>query len=285
MKELIRHILKEESLNSELLNVIDQEDIFVASDMVGGLDNLKKILKDKPEITETINSFNGTTNLIAKLNLDFYKLPMEFEVIDKGVNRWGNKTWPIVNLKYDISDFSEGDRKKFESFVNHSIGDLNLMDIELNPKVQKMFTEGNYFQVRKINGENYKYVEDSANYDEDDIRRWVKKYGRNYNLNENEEDPTKKILNFLLRRHKVEEENYGDDEDPIIKKRVCFELAKREVICVSQFMNKQSQIRSILYELMRLGIIDNFEYDRSQNNLYAQKAVRAVKMFLNQVIG
>jgi hypothetical protein len=93
----------------------------------------------------------------------------------------------------------------------------------------------------------------------------------------------RKILNESIVKDQLRQ--LIDDEDPIIKKRVCFELAKREVICVSQFMNKQSQIRSILYELMRLGIIDNFEYDRSQNNLYAQKAVRAVKMFLNQVIG
>lgn len=286
MRELIRHILKEQGSKSKLINVIDNEDIFAAADMVGGVDNLKIILKDNPiDIEETINSLNGKTNLVAQLGRDFYEFPMEFDVIGKRVNRWGNKTWPIINLKYDISGFNERDREKFESFVSDGIEDLNFMDIDLNPKVRKMFTDGNYFEVRKVNGKNYKFVEYSTQYDKDDIRRWVKKYGRNHSLNENEEDPTKDILNFLLRRYSVEEQNYGDDDDPIIKKSVCFEIAKRETICVNEFMNKRSQIRTILYELIRLGVINSFEYDDTQNNLYAQKAVRAVKMFLNQVMG
>jgi hypothetical protein len=286
MRELIRHILKEQGSKSKLINVIDNEDIFVAADMVGGIDNLKIIFKDIPiDIEETINSLNGKTNLVVQLGMDFYEFPMEFDVIGKRVNRWGNKTWPIINLKYDISGFNKRDRERFESFVSDGIEDLNFMNIDLNPKVREMFTDGNYFEVRKVNGKNYKYVEDSTHYDEDDIRRWVKKYGRNHSLNENEEDPTKDILNFLLRRYSIEEHNYGDDDDPIIKKSVCFEIDKREVICVNQFMNKQSQIRHILNGLMHVGIVDDFEFNETRNNPYAQKAIRAVKMFLNQVIG
>lgn len=288
MKELIRQILKENEEKSDwkfdIKKMIDDEGLFSVAELVGGLDNLKMLLKDDTDIVETINFLNGKTNLVAQIDKDFYEFPMEFDVIGKQVNRWGNKTWPIINLKYNVSGFSERDREKFESFVSDGIEDLNFMNIDLNPKARKMFTDGNYFEVRKVNGKNYKYVEDSA-YDEDDVRRWVKKYGRNHSLNENEEDPTKDILNFLLRRYSVEEQNYGNDDDPIIKKSVCFKLDKREVVCVNQFMNKRSQIRSILYELMRLGVINSFEYNETQNNPYAQKAVRAVKMFLNQVIG
>jgi hypothetical protein len=50
-------------------------------------------------------------------------------------------------------------------------------------------------------------------------------------------------------------------------------------------MNKQSQIRHILNGLMHVGIVDDFEFNETRNNPYAQKAIRAVKMFLNQVIG
>ena len=117
MKQLIKRILNEQTAALKLLKVIYDENIFAAADMVGGLDNVKKLLKDEPEIVETINSLNGKTNLVAQLDKDFYEFPMEFDVIGKQVNRWGNKTWPIINLKYDISGFNERDREKFESFV------------------------------------------------------------------------------------------------------------------------------------------------------------------------
>jgi hypothetical protein len=289
MKELIRQILKENEerydWKYDIKKIIDDEGLFSVAELVGGLDNLKMLLKGDTEIVETINSLNGKVNLVTQLDRDFYEFPMEFNIIGKQVNRWRNKTWPIINLKYDISRFNGRDREKFESFVNHSIGDLNFMNIDINPKVRKMFTDNSYFEVGKVNGKNYKYDEDSTHYDEGDIRRWVKKYGRNHSLNENEEDPTKDILNFLLRRYSIEEHNYGDDDDPIIKKSVCFEIDKREVICVNQFMNKQSQIRHILNGLMHVGIVDDFEFNETRNNPYAQKAIRAVKMFLNQVIG
>ena len=46
MRELIRHILKESSSKIRLLKVIEDEGVFNAAELVGGLNNLKKILKD-----------------------------------------------------------------------------------------------------------------------------------------------------------------------------------------------------------------------------------------------
>ena len=111
-----------------------------------------------------------------------------------------------------------------------------------------------------------------------------KNYDRKNTLNENEVDPTQKILNFLLRRYEVKEDNYGDDDHPLIDKRVCFRFTKTEVVCVNQYMNKRAQIRSILNALMDVGVIETFEYDKTQNDPYVQKSIRAVKMFLNQVM-
>jgi hypothetical protein len=59
MKKLIKHILKEESSKLKLLNVIKNEDIFVATELVGGIDNLKKIFIDNPEITNIIDTLKG----------------------------------------------------------------------------------------------------------------------------------------------------------------------------------------------------------------------------------
>ena len=48
MRNLIRHILQEQSPKLNLLNVIKNEDIFSAAELVGGMDNLKRIFKDEP---------------------------------------------------------------------------------------------------------------------------------------------------------------------------------------------------------------------------------------------
>ena len=43
MRKLIRHILQESSKLSNILNVIEDEGIFAAAELVGGLNNLKRI--------------------------------------------------------------------------------------------------------------------------------------------------------------------------------------------------------------------------------------------------
>ena len=45
MRELIRHILKENRIQQELKQVIKNSNIFDAADMVGGVENLKRIFK------------------------------------------------------------------------------------------------------------------------------------------------------------------------------------------------------------------------------------------------
>ena len=50
MRQLIKNILNESKLALELLDTIKNENIFAAIDLVGGLENLKKIFKEFPEI-------------------------------------------------------------------------------------------------------------------------------------------------------------------------------------------------------------------------------------------
>ena len=43
MRELIKYILKEDNLKKDLKKVIEYDNIFQAADLVGGMNNLKRI--------------------------------------------------------------------------------------------------------------------------------------------------------------------------------------------------------------------------------------------------
>ena len=45
MRELIKYILKEDNLKKDLKKVIEYDNIFQAADLVGGMNNLKRILQ------------------------------------------------------------------------------------------------------------------------------------------------------------------------------------------------------------------------------------------------
>ena len=64
MRDLIRHILQESNVKTELLDVIQDEDIFAAADLVGGINNLRRIFKDDPKMTNIIDSLKGKLNLV-----------------------------------------------------------------------------------------------------------------------------------------------------------------------------------------------------------------------------
>jgi hypothetical protein len=102
-------------------------------------------------------------------------------------------------------------------------------------------------------------------------------------LQENEEDPTQKILNFLLRRYKVEERNFGDEEKPIIFKTIFFDV-NGETYTISTFQNKQEQRMTIIKMLIEHDVIEPFNFYERHLDSYAQNVVRAVKTFLNQVM-
>ena len=126
MRDLIRHILQESNVKNELLDVIRNEDIFAAADLVGGIHNLRKIFKDNSDVVEKLDSFNGRLDLIYHSRKEFIEIPMKFEIVGKGENVFKNNSWPIVNLIYDDSNLSYGEKKMFEQFIYDTIGDLNI---------------------------------------------------------------------------------------------------------------------------------------------------------------
>ena len=141
--------------------------------------------------------------------------------------------------------------------------------------------------------EEYPYVEVYeflSNHFKDKIKeKYDLMFNRNINesktLQENEEDPTQKILNFLLRRYEIEEHIFGDEDRPIIIKMLRIKNSYGQSYSIRSTGSKKEQIRDILDTLMILNVIDDFDFSKTKDNPYAQKAVRAVKMFYDKVMG
>jgi hypothetical protein len=289
MRELIRHILHESSALSNILNVIKDEGILAAAELVGGMKNLEKMLKPFPELTEMIDSLKGTMNLIYHSNKEFIEFPVRFEIVSIQENTWNSNSWPQVNLIYDDSNFDEDEKELFEQFVYHTIGDLNIGNVDIKPEARDMYKDGHYMQIDFVNGKNYKSLDHDVEYFDNDMKHLYRKYIKNNKLNEskrlteNEEDPTQNILNFLLRRYRVEERNFGDEEKPIIFKTIFFDV-NGETYTISTFQNKREQIRVITDMLDLHNVIEPIDPYERQLDPYTQKVIRAVKLFLNQVM-
>jgi hypothetical protein len=290
MKKLIRHILKEESSKLKLLNVIKNEDIFVAAELVGGIDNLKKIFIDNPEITNIIDTLKGKLNLIYHSLKEYLEFPIKFEIVGKGENVFKNNSWPIVNLIYDDSNLSYGEKKMFEQFIYDTIGDLNIDIVDIKPEAKKMFREkGGYMAIDYVNGKHLETLDHDIQPEDKDMRNLYRGFYTKSSKNEskivqeNEEDPTQKILNFLVRRYKVEEKDIGWDDNPIVIKSVTFEV-DGERYGISKFQNKKDQIRTIVDMLVLNNIIEPIDQYEGRLDPYAQKVIRAVKTFITQVM-
>ena len=290
MKKLIKHILNEESSKLKLLNVIKNEDIFVATELVGGIDNLKKIFIDNPEITNIIDTLKGKLNLIYHSLKEYLEFPMKFEIVGKGENVFKNNSWPIVNLIYDDSNLSYGEKKMFEQFIYDTIGDLNIDIVDIKPEAKKMFREkGGYIDIKYVNGKHLETLDHDIQPEDKDMRNLHREYYTKSYMNEskilqeNEDDPTQKILNFLVRRYKVEEKDIGWDDNPIVIKSVTFEV-DGERYGISKFQNKKDQIRTIVDMLVLNNIIEPIDQYEGRLDPYTQKVIRAVKTFITQVM-
>lgn len=290
MKKLIRHILKEESSKLKLLNVIKNEDIFVAADLVGGIDNLKKIFIDNPEITNIIDTLKGKLNLIYHSLKEYLEFPMKFEIVGKGENVFKNNSWPIVNLIYDDSNLSNSEKKMFEQFIYDTIGDLNIDIVDMKPEAKKMFRDkGGYIGIEYVNGRDWENLDHDIQPEDNDMKSlhmdyYIKSYmNESKILQENEEDPTQKILNFLLRRYKVSDIDLGWEGNPINFRTINFDVYG-EKYGFTTFENKKEQIRKIVDMLIIHNVIEPIDPYENQLNSYAQKVIRAVKQFINQVM-
>lgn len=90
MKDLIRHILKEETkgYNSDIIDLIKTDGLFYVAKLVGGLDNLKGIFKDDTEMVERIENQKGLVKVSWTPDGDDTSIVLPFKTIDDGWNRW-----------------------------------------------------------------------------------------------------------------------------------------------------------------------------------------------------
>jgi hypothetical protein len=278
MKNLIKHILQESSTVLNILNIIKDEDIFAAAEMVGGFNNLKKILKDFPDLVEEIDSMNGK----VVLNYPGVDFPLKFEIIGIHVNIWRSNRWPEVNLIYDESKLTDEEKEIFKEFIEMAVQDGDYYDFEINPEVLPLFNITDLLDIKQINGKPVEETEEIIFGKKDLIKIKEKLYGKNP-LNESEEDPSRKILNFLIRRYKVEEKDLGWEDHPIMLKTITFEV-DGERYGISTFQNKRDQIRVITDMLIIHNIIEPIDPYERQLDPYTQKVIRVIKQFINQVM-
>ena len=99
-------------------------------------------------------------------------------------------------------------------------------------------------------------------------------------LKEETEDIDKNVMNFLMRRYKVEEINI---DDQIRFKKVYFKVDDN-YYNIGTFDNKKRQVRLILNMLEDNNVTEPIDNFSNENNPYRQKVIRTIKMFLSKVM-
>ena len=207
-KDLIRHILKEETRDtkSELIRQIKDEGLYSVAELVGGLDNLKKILKDNPEMTERIENQKGLVKVSWTADGDEPSIVLPFKTIDAGWNRWMSNSWPIVNIIYNENTLTEDENYKFKDFLYDSFTDeASVRVIKLNSDEPRMHKT--YVQLGEINGKTAQQntTDLDRSYTLLDIQYIIEKLGED-NIIREEADNNKGIqknlrtINILLKQ-------------------------------------------------------------------------------------
>jgi hypothetical protein len=175
MRGLIKHILKEETKgnNSDIINLIKTDGLFYVAKLVGGLDNLKKVFKDDPEMFERIENQKGLVKVSWTTDGDDPSIVLPFKTIDAGWNIWMSNSWPIVNVIYNENKLTEDENHKFKDFLHDSFNDESSVRVlKLNSDEQSMHKT--YVQLGEINGKtSQQSTEISRSYDLSDIRNIV----------------------------------------------------------------------------------------------------------------
>jgi len=202
MRELIRHILKENRLQQELKQVIEDNGIFDAIDMVGGIKNFKKVFKNDPEASKILDGLTGVVDFEyhdAFKDPRFFVFPIEYEIIGIEKNTWGTHSWPLLNLIYDDSKLTSAEKKKLITILATIQNDNTVGKIETNlPEIKS----SGYFDVRQINGKNTDIHDVEFPFSKEDVKRIHNKlYDESESLNESdnrETDKNLRALNVLL---------------------------------------------------------------------------------------
>ena len=208
MRGLIKRILKEEvsDTKSELIRRIKDEGLFSVAELVGGLENLKKILKDNPSMVERIENQKGIVKVSWTTDGDNPSIVLPFKIIDLAWNRWMTNSWPIINVSYNENTLTEDEDYKFKDFLYDSFHDESSVKVlKLNSDETRM--DQNYVQLGEINGKTRQQNTTSLDrsYTLLDIQYIIEKLGEG-NIIREEADNNKGIqknlrtINILLKQ-------------------------------------------------------------------------------------
>ena len=184
MRELIRHILKENRIQQSLKQVIQNGNIFDAADLVGGIPTLKKIFKDDPEMSSLFEKLKGTITfyypVIAYEDIAF---PLDYEIIGRHSNIAKTNHWPEINVLYDENKLTPEENEDFKSMIKNLYDDAQHSAFKSKFEDSRMFNT-NYFTVKELNGEDIDLIE-RGNYSLSKAEELHDKfYGGNQSLNE-----------------------------------------------------------------------------------------------------
>ena len=102
-------------------------------------------------------------------------------------------------------------------------------------------------------------------------------------LKEETEEIGQKVMNFLMRRYRLHEKDFGWEEHPIIVKTIVFEVNGENYI-INTIQNKIRQVQQIFDMLINNNVIEPIELYGNSLDPYRQKIIKTIKMFLNHVL-
>jgi hypothetical protein len=200
MRELIRHILKENRLQQELKQVIKDGNIFDAADMVGGVENLKRIFKGDPEFSSL---FEKLTGIVTFYYIGYLEFPLEYEIIGRRSNIHNTNHWPEINVLYDENKLTPEENEVFKEMIKYLVDEAQHSGMENKFNDGRIFNT-NYLTVTEVNGQDINSIDygyDFSNEDFDVKNIHNKLYGESESLNEstkNEIDKNLRAINVLL---------------------------------------------------------------------------------------
>ena len=232
MRELIRHILKENRLQQELKQVIEDNGIFDAIDMVGGLKNFKKVFKNDPEASQILDGLTGVVDFEihdAFKDPRFVVFPIEYEIIGIEKNTWRTHSWPLLNLIYDDSKLTSAEKKKLITILATIQNDNTVGKIETNlPEIRNF----GYFDVEQINGKNVDIHDVEFPFSKKDVIRIHNKlYGESESLNESSNESEKDLKKLLKITKMIMEDLILPDYNHII---CSYEITLNEVFNIPE---------------------------------------------------
>ena len=201
MKELIRHILREETkdFKERLRNLIDEKGVIFVMKLLGGIRPFKKIFNNDPEIISILDDLTGTVNLEYYSHYgdkNPFTFTFDYEIVGDQNNVWKTNSWPELNIIFDKSKLNDNDTEILKSIISTIVNDNTIG--KLSKKNSKLFNT-DYYQISQMNGEYIDFLDDFfVDFDEDDIKRVHHKlYGESNNI---QESKSNSALNYLKRR-------------------------------------------------------------------------------------